>query len=185
MSKPASYTGTASVTNMHLSDFEKSFNPLEWPTTAPYLWTDTYLIKPAAGTPSGLPLDRSAPPQRDADLPAWPDRLLFEGAIFGGILYRNVLETSLVNSATEISLEYEQVECLDALAYRAFDGGIDLDVGQGSAKVNGAQIDITVSKTVHFTQPKPVSHDVNLLAHVMVPLSFDFWLHCGLFIQEI
>jgi hypothetical protein len=185
MSRPASYTGTASVTNMQLSDFKKSFDPLEWPRTAPYLWTDTYLIAPAAPPASQLPLHRSDAPARDADAAAWTDRLLFEGAMFGGILFRNVLETSLVQTAQEISLEYEQVECLDALAYRSFDGGIDLDFGQGTAKVNGPQIDITVSKTVHFTQPRPVSHDVNLLAHVMVPLSFDFWLHCGLFIQEV
>ena len=185
MSRPASYTGTASVTNMQISDFKKSFDPLQWPTTAPYLWTDTYLITPAGPGASDLPLHRSDPPARDADQNAWSGRRLFEGAIFGGILYRNVLETSLIQTPSEISLQYEQVECLDAVAYRSFDGGIDLDFGQGTAKVNGAQIDITVSKTVHFPQPRPVSRDVNLLAHVMVPLSFDFWLHCGLFIQEV
>ncbi len=185
MSRPASYTGTASVTNMHVADFEPSFDPLQWPRTAPYLWTDTYLIAPAVPPASDLPLRRSDPPARAPDETAWADRRLFEGAMFGGILFRNVLQTSLVKSPQEISLAYEQVECLDAVAYRSFDGGIDLDFGQGTAKVNGARIDITVSKTVHFTQPRPVSHDVNLLAHVMVPLSFDFWLHCGLFIQEV
>ncbi len=189
MSRPASYTGTATVDNAKAKDFEDSFDPLKWPATAPYLWTDTYLITQVAPTASDLPLNRSDPPDRDPPLDQWTNRRLFEGAVFGGILYRNILQTSLVKTPnplapTTISLDYEQVECLDALAYRSFDGGIDLDFGNGSAVENpaGTQVKLTVSKTVHFTQPKPVSHDVNLLAHIMVPLSFDFWLHCGLFI---
>ncbi len=53
MTKPASYSGTATV-RMTVADFETAFNPLEWPATAPYLWTQTYLI-PDPPNPGVLP----------------------------------------------------------------------------------------------------------------------------------
>ncbi len=114
---------------------------------------------------------------------SWADSKLYEEAMFGGFLYRNVLQTSLVKAPNQIALTYAQVECLETRANRDYDGGIDIDFGQGSATQIGTtnEVKVEVSKTVRFTQPGPVVNDVNLLAHVMVPLSFDFWLHCGLF----
>jgi len=200
MTKPASYKGEATVLKT-VADFQTAFNPLKWPATAPYLWTQTYLIPPPSpavaplppvgGGPvggtdpaTGLPRLRSSDPARAPDTSAWVASKLFEGAMFGGFLYRNVLQTTLINLPKQISLSYAQVECLDTQANRSYDGGIDIDFGQGSAtEVNPKEVQVAVSKTVRFTQPAPMAHDVNLLAHVMVPLSFDFWLHCGLFAQ--
>jgi len=203
MTAPASYSGQATVQKT-VADFETAFNPLKWPASAPYLWTQTYLIPPvdppapavaplppAGGGPeggtdpaTGLPRIRSSDPAKAPDRDSWAAAKLFEGAMFGGFLYRNVLQTSLVKTATQISFEYAQVECLDTQANRYYDGGIDIDFGQGSAtQVGPNQVQVAVSKTVRFTQPAPMAREVNLLAHVMVPLSFDFWLHCGLFAQ--
>jgi hypothetical protein len=202
MTKPASYFGQATV-QKKVADFQTAFNPLRWPAKAPYLWANTYLIPPVdppdpgvgpepvgagpeGGTDpaTGLPRIRSRDPARAPDRTSWDGAKLFEAAVFGGSLYRNVLQTSLVNTPSKISFEYSQVECLDTQSGRSFDGGIDIDFGQGSATQAGAtEVQVAVSKTVRFTQPAPSVRDVNLLAHVMVPLSFDFWLHCGLFAE--
>ena len=201
MTKPASYSGQATV-NKKVADFQAAFNPLRWPEKAPYLWSETYLIPPVdppdptvgpgtvgvgpeGGTDpaTGLPRIRSRDPARAPDRNSWDAAKLFEGALFGGSLYRNILQTRLINTPQQISFEYAQVECLDTQSGRFFDGGIDIDFGHGSATEAGTQVQVAVSKTVRFTQPAPSARDVNLLAHVMVPLSFDFWLHCGLFAE--
>lgn len=197
MTVPARYAGGATIRNMNVAHFENAFNPLRWPQTASYLWTDTYLIPPVLQPPdppkliqnpaggssaaTGLPLLRSEQPAKAPSRSAWDDAKLFEGAIFAGSLYRNVLRTSLINSANQISLTYRQVECLETQGRRRFDGGIDIDFGHGTATQNGADVQVTVSKTVRFTQPEKQVDAVNRLAHVMVPLSFDFWLHAGIF----
>jgi hypothetical protein len=200
MTKPASYTGHMTVVGKTVQDFERSFNPLNWPDKAPYLWKDVYLIppvdpplvlgeQPVSAPPggnndaTGLPRVRSEDPAKAEVRESWRSAKLFEAALFGGFLYRNVLQTTLVKDAKKISLTYDQVECLDAgRGGRLSDGGIDLDTGEGTAQqdADGA-IQVTVSKTVRFTQPSLLAPDINLLAQVMVPLSFDFWLHSGLF----
>jgi hypothetical protein len=202
MIKPASYSGTATVRNRTIESFETAFNPLNWHRAAPYLWTQTYLIavnppgrvvvgsEPEGGTDpaTGLPRIRSNDPAEAPKQVSWTDAKFFEAALFGGYLYRNVLKTSLIREPSQLSLVYAQVECLDTLADTYYDGGIDLDYGQGSATQSETdkknhEVQVAVSKTVRFTQPTRQVSSVNQLAHVLVPLSFDFWLHCGLFAQ--
>ena len=143
---------------------------------------------PAGGSDpdTGLPNVRSEDPARAPDQTQWNGMNLFEAALFGGFLYRNVLETSLVNDKEEISLTYRQVQCLETKGRRAFDGGIDTDYGVGSVvAVKGegveAKVDMTLAKTVRFTQPRPLVGEVNALAHVAIPLFFDFYLHTAMF----
>ncbi len=194
--KPASYRGTATFTGS-LAALRRPLNPLHWHEDAPYLWAETYLIAPvgrgrgaeAVSAPlhgtnpdTGLPWFRSEAPAQAPNREGWGPTQLFEAAIFDHYLYRNVLLTDLVNQPDRISLHYSQVECLETVARRRCDGGIDLDFGEGTAvRQPDGTVKLVVSKTVRFTQPEAAAAEVNLLAHVMVPLFFDFWLHAGLF----
>ncbi len=193
--RPASYRGTASFAGS-VASLSRALNPLHWHEDAPYLWFETYLMAPAGsrgaaetGAPphgtspdTGLPWFRAEAPAQAPARDCWTPTQLFEAVVFDHYLYRNVLLTDRVNQPDKISLHYSQVECLETVARRPCDGGIDLDVGEGTAtREPDGTVRLVVTKTIRFTQPQAATAEVNLLAHVMVPLCFDFWLHAGLF----
>jgi hypothetical protein len=119
------------------------------------------------------------------------DGLFFEEVMFAGFTYRNVLRTSYLDDSKHptdpiIRFEYAQYDCLQTIdAGQPMDGGLDVDNGAVQCVADPEKkghVKITISKTVRFTQPEDCVEEVNALASVLVPLTFDSWLHDLIFL---
>jgi len=110
----------------------------------------------------------------------------FENVMVAGIRYRNVLQTSFTDNSKAnpafVRFEYNQHECLNTKGSRLEDGGIDVDNGfsecvEDPKPGSPNNLRIRISKTVRFTRPGRFVKEMNDLAHVLVPLTLDAWLH--------
>jgi hypothetical protein len=202
MAPPTDYARTATF-NGNVSAFAVKLDPRRWKVNAPEIWRHSYLIETPAGAASvtrgpasslaksGLDPDRSVDPTPDpngAALSAWGppgDGLFFEDVLVAGFRYRNVLRTNYANNASDpaapfVLFQYAQYDCLDTESANRADGGIDVDVGFSECRpdrTNPARVKVRIAKQVRFTQPRHCVGELNALASVLVPLTFDSWLH--------
>ena len=207
MKAPTEYARTATFKGV-VSAFSNKLDPRRWSANAPEIWNQSYLIAtPAAASViqgsalslarSALIEDRNADPRPDVTpaLNAWGppgDGLFFEDVMVAGFRYRNVLQTSYVDTsgdptvaAPRIRFDYRQYDCLDTDSAEPAEGGIDVDHGFSECvqdPENPGQIILSIAKTVRFTQPAFCVDELNALASITVPLSFDSWLHDMMFL---
>jgi hypothetical protein len=183
MNKPASYMGSATFSGS-VSAFSKALDPRNWQRNAPQIWQASYPIDSSPLAP-----DRSVAPTPAAGDPGTSDAggLFFEEVLFGGFTYRNVLTMSykedLAAASPSIKIEYGQYGCLNTKTSTTLeDGGIDVDNGFIECIPKGVgQVKVSISKSVRFTKPSEFVDDVNVLAHVLVPLALDVLLHSLIF----
>ena len=124
-------------------------------------------------------------PQPSDNLPALPPgpSTLYEEALFGGYVYRNVLNVSFttpkVDGCQTATYEYSQRACLETTRDPLdVQGGIDVDSGVATVvEIDEETVQVNVNKQVRFTKPAFFVQEMNDLAHVYVPLSLDSWIH--------
>ena len=208
MKAPTEYARTATFKGV-VSAFSKKLDPQLWEANAPEIWNQSYVIAtPAVASvlqgpalslaKSALVEDRNLDPRRDqtpGGLKAWGppgDGLFFEDVMVAGFQFRNVLKTSYVDTsgdptaaAPRIRFDYRQYDCLTTDSAEPAQGGIDVDHGFSECvedPENPGQIILSIAKTVRFTQPAFCVDELNALASITVPLSFDSWLHDMMFL---
>ncbi|HXU04759.1 MAG TPA: hypothetical protein VN903_27540 [Polyangia bacterium] len=202
---PTDYRRTATFVG-NVGAFRRKLDPRRWQINAPELWNQAYLVATPAVPPSvlqgpasslatsalDLDPDRTRDPPRHPNpgaLNAWGppgDGLFFEDVRVAGFRYRNVLKTSFVDNsqdpvAPSITFTYDQYDCLNTTdSEEPADGGIDVDVGFSECipdPDNPGHVRIRIAKRVRFTQPAYCVDELNALATILVPLTFDSWLH--------
>jgi hypothetical protein len=199
--EPTSYVGTAFI-EAKVESFKDKLNPQNWSQNASEIWQESYLIPGSVAIVSPVLIPSPLPPDRTTDPPlappsvglgpgtgpSWKDQMFFEGVIFGGFRYRNILWTSYTDESgstttkPHIDFTYEQYECLNTKSVEVDDGGVDVDNGGSHCEdALPGQVALTFRKTVRFTQPDYAVDEVNMLAEVLVPLTLDIWLHTALF----
>jgi hypothetical protein len=182
--EPTTYEGTA-VVDGKVKDFIRVLDPQNWKTTAPEIWKKSHLIEDVKD--EDVDNKTAQLPAKPVENSNWDNRLLYESALFGPFTFNNLLRTSCEASADGFDMRYSQFTCLNTEANRMLDGGIDVDFGfSRCSPAGGGQVRLEIGKTVRFTQPSDPDEleELNTLAHVMIPLSFDLWLHSLLFPRQ-
>src|ERR1700758_3735949 len=201
MITPARYTGKVFFEGVQPNQVLPQLDPQLWSTRAGQIWSQSYLIEPPAlaaqqGAPPGsVPPDaprandpRQAPTQIHWAFPGF----FFEDVTTLGFRYRNILVTQFVNQGfvgnphpfpprgppPDIRFDYLQYECLNTGAAAGDEeGGIDTDNGFTECRALNGGVEVTISKNVRFTHPSALEPEINAIAHILVPLILDTWLH--------
>jgi hypothetical protein len=175
MAEPAYYGQSIDVTGT-LADCKDLLDPRKWAERSPNIWFRSFFTK-------DLETDVGSDPRPDEALATQKDRLFFEDVAFSLQKYRNVLAITVDPSSNEsLGYGYNEHQCLTTAEVSDPEdtvlGGVDVDSGFARAKITATgEVRISIEKSVRFTQPAELAPDLNALAHVLVPLVLDTWLH--------